>query len=133
MSSAQNAAHLMDRIYRPQRHIYDATRKYYLLGRDRLIRDLQPAPSNRVMEIGCGTGRNLIVAARLYPQAEFFGIDVSREMLVTAHRALRRCGLDQQVHIAHADATNFAPHVLFARTSQRCKHVKSRNHVDKGR
>ena len=27
----------MDRIYRHQRHIYDPTRKYYLLGRDRLI------------------------------------------------------------------------------------------------
>ena len=30
-------ADLMDRIYRRQRHVYDATRKYYLLGRDRLI------------------------------------------------------------------------------------------------
>ena len=27
----------MDRIYRRQRHVYDLTRKYYLLGRDRLI------------------------------------------------------------------------------------------------
>ena len=27
----------MDRIYRRQRHVYDFTRKYYLLGRDRLI------------------------------------------------------------------------------------------------
>ena len=30
----------MDRIYRRQRHVYDLTRKYYLLGRDRLIADL---------------------------------------------------------------------------------------------
>jgi hypothetical protein len=28
---------LMDLIYRRQRHIYDATRKYYLFGRDTLI------------------------------------------------------------------------------------------------
>ena len=28
-------AALMDRIYRRQRHVYDVTRKYYLLGRDR--------------------------------------------------------------------------------------------------
>ena len=28
----------MDRIYRHQRHIYDLSRKFYLLGRDRLIR-----------------------------------------------------------------------------------------------
>ena len=32
-------AALMDGVYRHQRHIYDLTRKFYLLGRDRLIRD----------------------------------------------------------------------------------------------
>ena len=31
----------MDGIYRYQRYIYDATRKYFLLGRDRLIEDLR--------------------------------------------------------------------------------------------
>ena len=31
----------MDGIYRRQRFIYDATRRYYLLGRDRLIADLR--------------------------------------------------------------------------------------------
>ena len=29
-----DAAALMDRMYRHQRHIYDLTRKFYLLGRD---------------------------------------------------------------------------------------------------
>ena len=33
-------AGLMDRVYGRQRHIYDLTRKYYLFGRDRLIREL---------------------------------------------------------------------------------------------
>ena len=49
---------------RRQRHIYDGTRRYYLLGRDRLIADLAPAPGASVLEIGCGTGRNLVLAAR---------------------------------------------------------------------
>ena len=42
-ASHSSKAHggLMDAIYRRQRHIYDATRKYYLLGRDRLIADLR--------------------------------------------------------------------------------------------
>ncbi len=30
-------ATLMDRVYKRQRHFYDATRKYYLLGRDPMI------------------------------------------------------------------------------------------------
>ena len=55
---------LMDRIYRHQRHIYDLTRKYYLLGRDELITALAPPGNGSVLEIGCGTGRNLL-AVRL--------------------------------------------------------------------
>ena len=51
---------LMDRLYRHQRHIYDLTRKYYLLGRDELIAELDPPPHGTVLEIGCGTGRNLL-------------------------------------------------------------------------
>ena len=33
---------LLDRNYRYQRHIYDLTREYYLLGRDRMIEHLSP-------------------------------------------------------------------------------------------
>lgn len=38
----------MDRQYRWQRHIYDATRLPYLLGRDRLIAQLNPSTGGRV-------------------------------------------------------------------------------------
>ena len=62
-----DAAALMDRMYRRQRHIYDLSRKYYLLGRDEAIARLDPAPGDGVLEIGCGTGRNLIKAAQAYP------------------------------------------------------------------
>ena len=60
-------ADLMDGIYRHQRHIYDATRKFYLLGRDEMIEGLAVPSGGSVLEIGCGTGRNLIAAARRYP------------------------------------------------------------------
>src|ERR1700721_4701598 len=78
------ATRRMNRMYRRQRHIYDGTRRYYLLGRDRLIATLNPAAGATVLEIGCGTGRNLVLAAGLHPEARFFGIDVSPEMLTTA-------------------------------------------------
>jgi S-adenosylmethionine-diacylgycerolhomoserine-N-methlytransferase len=66
------AAELMNRTYRLQRHVYNFTRKYYLLGRDRMIATLDPPNAGCVLEIGCGTGRNLIVAARAFPNAQFF-------------------------------------------------------------
>lgn len=103
----------MDRIYRWQRGIYDATRKYYLLGRDRLIADLDPPAEGRVLEIGCGTARNLVAAGRRFPAAQLFGIDVSRVMLETGLRSLRRAGLGGRVRTALADATVFLPRHTF--------------------
>jgi S-adenosylmethionine-diacylgycerolhomoserine-N-methlytransferase len=103
----------MNRMYRRQRHIYDGTRRYYLLGRDQLIAGLQPARGASVLEIGCGTGRNLVSAARLYPDARFFGIDVSTEMLNSAMSAIARRGLSGRVRLAHGDATAFAAERMF--------------------
>ena len=107
-----NAA-VMDRIYRHQRHVYDLTRRYYLFGRDRLLRELAPPPGGRVLEIGCGTARNLLAAHGLYPVTRLYGLDISSEMLETAHRSIRRAGLTDHVRLARADATRFDPAVLF--------------------
>jgi S-adenosylmethionine-diacylgycerolhomoserine-N-methlytransferase len=108
-----HAVDLMNRIYRHQRHVYDFTRKYFLLGRDRVIAEMAAHDGARVLEIGCGTGRNLIVAARKYPGARCFGIDVSTEMLSSATRAISRAGLQARIRVAHADATQFDPGPLF--------------------
>jgi S-adenosylmethionine-diacylgycerolhomoserine-N-methlytransferase len=107
------ATRRMNRMYRRQRHIYDGTRRYYLLGRDQMISGLRPEAHARVLEIGCGTGRNLVLAARLYPDARFFGIDVSTEMLTTAIAAISRGGLTSRVRVAHGDGTAFDPKTLF--------------------
>ncbi len=74
----------MDRMYRHQRYFYDLTRKYYLLGRDRLLDEIEVEPGANILEIGCGTARNLIILAEKYPAANFFGLDASSEMLKTA-------------------------------------------------
>jgi S-adenosylmethionine-diacylgycerolhomoserine-N-methlytransferase len=107
------ATRRMNRMYRRQRHIYDGTRRYYLLGRDQLISGLRPGAGASVLEIGCGTGRNLVLAAKLYPQARFFGIDVSTEMLTSAISAIARRGLGTRIRVAHGDGTAFNPQVLF--------------------
>ena len=106
-------SHLMDRVYRNQRHIYDLTRRYYLLGRDQLIAGLDARPGIRVLEVGCGTGRNLIAALRRYPHAEFYGMDISSEMLSTARAAACRARLEQRVNFAQGDATDFEPQRAF--------------------
>lgn len=111
--SMTDATTLMNRIYRHQRFVYDPTRKCFLLGRDRLIDGLRPADGDKVLEIGCGTGRNLIRAARRYPGARLFGLDVSTEMLTSAIDAIARAGLAARVRVTHADAGGFDPKPLF--------------------
>ena len=80
---------LMDRVYRHQRHFYDATRKYYLLGRDPMIAGLMPPANGSILEIGCGTGHNL-------PMLASFGtvdaIEIDPAALIAAHRAARSGG-----------------------------------------
>jgi len=106
-------AELMDGVYRWQRHIYDLTRKYYLLGRDQMISGLDVPAKGTALELGCGTGRNIALAARRYPDARFYGLDISAEMLETASKAIGREGLSGRVVLARGDATDFDAKALF--------------------
>ncbi len=115
ISHTGDAARHMDRIYRYQRYIYDLTRKYYLLGRDRLIAGLNVPEGGSVLELGCGTGRNLVAAARRWPRATFHGIDISAAMLDTAGRSLRRKGMGAHIRLVQGDATDFLRHQPFGR------------------
>lgn len=110
-------AALMDGVYRHQRHFYDLTRKYYLLGRDRMICRLDVPDGGTVLELGCGTGRNLVQAARRYPHARFFGLDISAGMLEKAAAAVERRNLADRVTLARGDASNFDSESLFGRAS----------------
>ena len=92
LPATQPTATLMDGIYRYQRHIYDVSRRYYLLGRDRMIAELDVPAGGSVLEVGCGTARNLVAIARAYPNAQVYGIDISTEMLKSAEANVRRAG-----------------------------------------
>ena len=116
MSTVSANASVMDSIYRHQRHIYDRTRRYYLLGRNDLIAALKPPSGGSVLEIGSGTARNLILTAKRYPDAELFGIDISAEMLKSADAMIARHGLADRITLAQADATRFEPSDLFGVT-----------------
>lgn len=104
VSAESNHAALLNNIYRRQRHIYDFTRKYYLFGRDRLIGLMRPNADACILEIGCGTARNLIRLAKCYPGRRLFGLDASEAMLETAQRAINQAGLGGQISLARAYA-----------------------------
>jgi S-adenosylmethionine-diacylgycerolhomoserine-N-methlytransferase len=102
MASATGHAALMDEVYRGQRHIYDFTRKYYLFGRDTLIKGLGARPGMRVLEVACGTGRNLAKIAKAWPGVRLYGLDISSEMLKSA-----RMALGEDARLCEGDACSF--------------------------
>lgn len=100
-------AGLMDGMYRYQRHIYDLTRKYYLLGRDKTIRGLDVPKGGTLLEVGCGTGRNLALAHKRFPDARLYGLDISQEMLISARKTFATKATLPDFRVA--DATAFTP------------------------
>jgi S-adenosylmethionine-diacylgycerolhomoserine-N-methlytransferase len=100
---------LMDQVYRRQRHFYDLTRRYYLVGRDRLIRGLALKPGETAIEVGCGTARNLIAIATRYPGVRLFGLDASALMLETAANAVVCARFSERVELAQSYAELLSP------------------------
>jgi S-adenosylmethionine-diacylgycerolhomoserine-N-methlytransferase len=90
----------MDRMYRLTRHIYDLSRAYYLLGRDRMLAKVPTRPDTATLEVGCGTARNLIKLARRPQPGLLCGLDASQEMLDTAAASIAR---------AHVPAAGLEP------------------------
>jgi S-adenosylmethionine-diacylgycerolhomoserine-N-methlytransferase len=56
-----------------------------------------------VLEIGCGTARNLVRLARRHPSLRLYGIDASAEMLKTARRKARA----RRIALVHALGQEF--------------------------
>lgn len=82
-------------------HIYDATRWTFLFGRERILRrSAEIAEPRRILEVGCGTGRNLRSLRRIFPKAEITGVDLSGDMLRIARRKTNGVELIQQAYDA---------------------------------
>lgn len=104
-------AELMDETYRYQRLTYDVTRRFFLLGRDRLINSLNPGKGARILEVACGTGRNLAAIYKRYPDCALYGLDISDEMLRTALDKLQL-----RARLVKADACTFDAGQIFGTT-----------------
>src|SRR5262245_44015791 len=90
---ARDHRQTMTKYYAVQSHIYDATRWAFLYGREALVAQLNIRPGDRVLEIGCGTGKNFdVIQERLQGSGELIGIDCSRPMLDRACRRVQENG-----------------------------------------
>ncbi len=96
----------MDKMYRYQRYFYDLTRRYYLLGRDKLIEKMDVQAGENILEVGCGTGRNLVILASRFQDATFYGLDASAAMLKTANAKIESKNISN-ISLKNALANDF--------------------------
>jgi SAM-dependent methyltransferase len=69
----------------------------------RLIAQAGIEPGATVLEIGCGTGNLLLLAARAVPGATLIGLDPDPAVLATATRKARRAGVTLRLDRGYAD------------------------------
>jgi S-adenosylmethionine-diacylgycerolhomoserine-N-methlytransferase len=108
-------AKAMDRMYAVTRHVYDITRRYYLLGRDRMLTRIETSPTAATLEVGCGTARNLVKLCKRPGHGLLYGLDASQNMLDTAARSLERAGC-RGVQLRQALAEDLDAGRLFGRS-----------------
>lgn len=83
MSESDRNADSLRGYYRWHAKFYDITRWAFLFGRRGLIATVadQVKTPTRILEIGCGTGKNLVALAGAFPGAKITGLDLSADML----------------------------------------------------
>lgn len=106
-SKPDNQRQRLNKLYRFQRHFYDLTRRFFLFGRDELLRQMNVQPGESVLEVGCGTGRNLLKLSHLAPKAKLFGLDAADEMLKTAAAKFDRRDLQKHIVLRQGLAEEF--------------------------
>lgn len=81
--------HKVEQYYRFHARIYDATRWSFLFGRASLLDKIPDLPSRpNILEIGCGTGKNIERLEYHFPDAHITGLDLSKDMLRKARKRL---------------------------------------------
>jgi SAM-dependent methyltransferase len=94
-------------FYAPQAEHYDAFRARLLQGRRELIQKLAPPPRAHIVELGCGTGANLVhFGDGLAGLGRVDLVDLCPPLLEQARRRTARLG---NVRVIEADACSYAP------------------------
>jgi demethylmenaquinone methyltransferase/2-methoxy-6-polyprenyl-1,4-benzoquinol methylase/phosphoethanolamine N-methyltransferase len=91
---------------------YDLFARVMTFGRDRTVREklielAAPAPGEKVLDVGCGTGTLAIAIKRQAGAGEVHGIDASPEMVLVAKEKSAKGGSDIDFRVALIEAIPF--------------------------
>lgn len=84
-NSVRTSERKLQKYYRFHAQIYDITRWCFLFGREDIVKMIPELPAQpRILEIGCGTGKNIKQLKTRFQESHILGIDLSEEMLKIA-------------------------------------------------
>src|SRR5690349_15067171 len=88
--------------------VYDLMNRLMTAGLDRrwrafAARQLALSAGDSALDVGTGTGDLAITAARMYPDAQFVGVDFTPEMLERGREKLERLRLGERVRLQVGD------------------------------
>jgi demethylmenaquinone methyltransferase/2-methoxy-6-polyprenyl-1,4-benzoquinol methylase/phosphoethanolamine N-methyltransferase len=91
---------------------YDLFGTVISLGRDKTVREklielAEPAPGEKVLDVGCGTGTLAVAIKRRADSSEVHGIDASPEMIQVAKKKSAKDGSDIDFRVALIEAIPF--------------------------
>lgn len=100
-------AQQLEAFYAPQAAVYDSFRERLLHGRRELIEMLAPSAGERIIELGAGTGRNLLFLGEQLARLEQATlVDLCPALL---EQARQRTATMPNVQVIEADATCWQP------------------------
>ena len=102
MQDQQNHIQFLNRYYSKVYQVYEIARKYYLLGRDALLSEIVQQNPKKILEIGCGTGRNLAIVQKRLPNTRFGAVEPCDCMREYTHNKYPWIALNPQL----AEAAN---------------------------
>lgn len=78
-------------------------REAYRPGRDRMLDQIAHRPAGAVLEMGCGTARNLRVLGETASRHTLYGLEPSLSKLATARDKLDRAGCTERVTLVQGE------------------------------
>lgn len=97
----------LEAFYGPQADAYDRFRDRLLHGRSELVQRMPIPAGGSVVELGCGTGRNLdCLGQRVSGLGSAYLVDLCPSLLDRARNRFRGNG---NVHVVEADASTWGP------------------------
>lgn len=105
-SMTGNQKSVMEKYYKFHSVIYDATRWSILFGRKEIFKylDIPNSTDFKVLEVGVGTGANIVLMKQRFPNISITALDISEIMLEKAKSKLQ--SYDNISFIADAFSTN---------------------------